>query len=236
MTNINCPKYLQGYAVRVTNLDDCGNPEFGECGFAVSEGYIQITMTPNVEEPDEFKQKNARGTYLTNQRSRPLLNWIDISAQFREVDFELFSMITGQTKILNDAAPTPQVVGLGLTEANFASGNVAIELWMGNDEGECGEGQLPWYGYNLLPWVVEGAVGEASPVTNGMINFTLNSRTRKGTPWGVGPYDVELSSLVGNAPRPLVAALPTDAHWWGPIQTQLAPPDPSCGCQTLSSS
>lgn len=235
MTNINCPKYLQGYSVRVTNLDDCGNPEFGECGFATSDGFIQATLAPNVEAPDEFKQKNAHGVYLTNQRSRPLLNWIDLTIQFREVDFELFSMVTGQTKILNDAV-SPEVVGLGLTEANFATGNIALELWMGNDEEACGEGDLPWYGYNLLPWVVEGAVTTVDPVTNGMINFTIASRTRKGTPWGVGPYDVELSSIGANEPRPLVASVPTDAHWWGPIQTQLAPPESSCGCQTLSSS
>jgi hypothetical protein len=235
MSNINCPKYLQGYTVRVTQLDECGEPEFGDCAFATSDGYIQATLTPNVEEPDEFKQKNAHGIYLTNQRSRPLLNWVDVSVQFRKVDFELFSMITGAPKILNDAAPTPQVIGTGLAESTFATGNVAIELWMGNDEEECGEDALPWYGYNLLPWVVEGAVTEVSPIANGMINFTVASRTRKGTPWGVGPYDVVLPALGGDA-VPLFAAVPSDAHWWGPIQTQVAPPEESCGCQFLSSS
>ena len=234
MANVNCPKYLQGFTARVTMLDECGNPEFGECAFATSDGYIQVTLAPNVEDPDEFKQKNAHGQYLTNQRSRPLLNWVDITAQFREVDFELFAMVTGQTKILNDASPTPEVIGLGLTESNFATGNIALELWMGNDEQDCGDSDLPWYGYNLLPWVVEGAVTEVSPITNDMINFTIASRTRKGTPWSVGPYDV----LLDNAgdPHPLFAGLPTDAHWWGPIQTQLAPPEPSCGCQALTSS
>lgn len=235
MANVNCPVYLQGHTVRATLLDVCGNPEFGDCAFAVSDGYIQATLANNVEEPDEFKQKGANGNYIANQRSRPLLNWVDVTIQFQRVDFELFHIITGLTKVLNDAAPTPEVIGLGTTEDNFATANFALELWMGNTEQECGEDDLPWYGYDLLPWVVEGAVTERSPITNGLITFTIAGRTRKGTPWGVGPYDVLLTD-VGATPSPLFSPIPTNAHHWGPIQTQLAPPEDACGCQFLTSS
>jgi hypothetical protein len=233
MANINCPNYVQGYTARVTRLDECGNPEFGECGYAVSDGYIQISATSNVEDGDEFKQKNAHGTYLVNQRSRPLLNWVDISMQFSRVDFELFNIITGMSLIVNDAAPTPLTVGLGLTESNFATANFALETWMGNSEEECDPAGLPFYGYNLWPWVVEGAwAPEEVVITNDLISFTITGRTRGGTPWDVGPWDVILDNVL--APSPLLAPLPTDAHWWF-LQTQLAPPDDACGCSELAS-
>jgi hypothetical protein len=35
-------------------------------------------------------------------------------------------------------------------------------------------------------------------------------------------------------PSPLFTAIPTDTHHL-PIWTQLAPPEPECGCQSLSS-
>jgi hypothetical protein len=69
-------------------------------------------------------------------------------------------------------------------------------------------------------------------ITNDLITFTVVGRTRKGTPWGVGPYDVVRDS-VGD-PSPLFTAIPTDTHHL-PIWTQLAPPAAECGCQALSS-
>lgn len=237
MTNVQCPtqpKFLQGYSVRVTQLDDCGNPEFGECAYAVSDGFIQVTLTPNIADGDEFQQKNAHGIFMTNQRSRRQLNWYDVSIQFREVDYELYAMLTGNPTIVNDASP-PETIGIGVTASDFATSNVAIELWMGQDEEPCGEDGLPWYGYDLIPWFIDGAVSEEGPVTNGMINFTLTGRSRKGTPWGVGPWDVLLSSVTGD-PMPLFSPVPTDAYRWGPISTQVPPPDPTCGCKPLISS
>lgn len=230
MANVNCPVYLQGFNARVTRLDVCGEPDAGACGFAVSDGWIQAVLTPNNEDPDEFKQKNAAGVFLANQRSRPLLNWVDVSIQFQKVDFELFEMITGLPLVLNDATPTPEAMGIGMTESDYATANFALELWMGNTEQACEVGELPWYGYSLLPWVVEGTIGEAVTILNGLITFTVIGRTRKGTPWGIGPYNVVLDNT--GAASPLFTGLPDDAHWWQ-LQTQLEPPEPSCGCQEL---
>lgn len=233
MANINCPKYVQGFSARATRLDICGNPDFGDCGFAVSDGYIQVTATSNQEDPDEFKQKNAHGIFLTNQRSRPLLNWVDLSMQFHQVDFELFNIITGLDLVVDDATPDPFTIGVGLTEANYATANFALEVWMGNAEEECDPSGLPYYGYNLWPWVVEGSwAPEEVVITNDLINFTITGRTRKGTPWDIGPWDVVLDNT--GTPSPLFEPLPDDAHWWL-LQTQLAPPDEDCGCQPLVS-
>lgn len=231
MTNLACFKPLQGDTLRVTRLDECGNPEFGACAFGVSDGFVQATLTPNTEDGERFLQRNAAGRAIVNQRSAPSLNWYDVSLQFQEIDPELFTIITG-LQPYEDAAGN--VIGFPVTESDFATANFALELWMGNAEEECPPtgAPLPFYGYNLLPWVTEGALSEDITITNDLITFTVVGRTRKGSPWGVGPYDVLRSA--GGAPVPLPTAIPTDTHHL-PIWTQLPPPEPECGCQSLSS-
>jgi len=230
MANVACFKPLQGETLRVTRLDECGNPEFGDCAFAVSDGFVQATLTPNTEEGERFLQRTANGNAIINQRGRTILNWYDVSIQFQEVDPELFTIITGLSPYYNDQN---EVIGFPVTESEFATANFALEIWMGNAEEACLPGQpLPFYGYNLLPWVTEGALMEDITITNDLITFTVTGRTRKGTPWGDGPYDVALDQA--GDPTPLFTPIPADTHHL-PIWTQLAPPAPECGCQSLSS-
>jgi hypothetical protein len=229
VTNLLCAKPLQGSTLRVTRLDECGNPEFGECAYGVSDGYVQAVITPNTEEGERFLQRTANGNAIVNQRGKPILNWYDVSIQFQEVDAELFTILTGLQPYMDDQ---DRVIGFPVTESDFATANFALELWMGNAEEACAPGALPYHGYNLLPWVTEGALSEDITITNDLITFTVMGRTRKGTPWGVGPYDVVVDQA--GDPSPLFTAIPTDTHHL-PIWTQLPPPEAECGCQSLSS-
>jgi hypothetical protein len=226
--NLLCAKPLQGSTLRVTRLDVCGNPEFGDCAYGVSDGYVSATITPNTEEGERFLQRTASGRAIVNQRGAPILNWYDVSIQFQEVDPELFTILTGLSPYYDDQ---DRVIGFPVTESEFATANFALELWMGNAEEAC-TGADPFYGYNLLPWVTEGALAEDITITNDLITFTVVGRTRKGTPWGVGPYDVVV--LENGDPSPLYTAIPDDTHHL-PIWTQLAPPEAVCGAQALSS-
>lgn len=229
MANLACFKPLQGETMRVTRLDECGNIEFGDCAYAVSGGYVSITMTPNTEEGERFLQRTANGSAIVNQRGRPILNWYDVSIAFAEVDPELFTIITGLEPYTDDQ---DRVIGFPVTEEHYATANFALEAWMGNAEEACLPGANPFFGYNLLPWVTEGALTEDIVIQNDLITFTVAGRTRKGTPWGTGPYDVVLD--LNGDPSPLYTAIPDDTHHF-PIWTELAPPTASCGCQSLSS-
>lgn len=231
MANLVCAKPLQGETLRATRLDSCGDPEFGTDAFGTSDGYIEATLTPNVEAPDEFKQKGANGKFIVNQRSRPLLNWYDISVQFQEVDPELFTLLTGLDPCVDSQDRT---IGFIVTEEKFATANFALELWIGNAEEPCPPSGVrePFFGYSLLPWVVEGALGGDVTIANGLITFTINGRTRAGTPWGAGPYDVVLDE--NGDPAELPCPIPDDTHKLQ-IWTQLPPPEPVCGLQTLTS-
>lgn len=230
MTNLVCARPVQGETMRVTLLDECGNPEYGECAYATSEGFVEIVLTPEVAEGEDFMQRGANGNLLVNQRSAPSLRWYTVSMQFAEVDPELFTIITGLEPYLDDQGNT---IGFPVTVSDFATANFALEVWMGTSEQACVPGDpYPFYGYNLLPWVVEGALMEDITIANAAITFTVTGRTRTGTPWGTGPYDVV--RLGDGTPSPLFTAIPDDTHHL-PIWTQLAPPEASCGCQSLSS-
>jgi len=230
-----CYKPLQGATFRVTRVDDCGFPMYEECAFAVSDGQTQIEITPNEEDGDRFLQKNAAGRALVNQESIPLLNWFDFTITMAEVDPELFYLMTGSRLIDDYTTPTPFHIGNAYGTNNWAAGNFGLEVWTGTSEEACPTPPAivaPWYGYLLLPWAINGRITDAITVGNDLITFTITGRTRSGTPWGTGPFDVMLDAA--GLPAPLVDPVEDDEHFLD-IWTQLPPPLPECGCQTLSS-
>jgi hypothetical protein len=213
--------------MRVTRLDgNCCSPVEGDCSTVVSSGFISVSMTDNIEPPDEFKTKNAAGDYCYPPvRTRPLLNWIETEIMFCQVDPELFELITG-SPIVTDA--DGNAVGFGSDNDTYATGRFALEVWTNlAGSSACTDGER--YGYLLLPCMKEGTFGDLT-IENGPINFTVNAVTNGFNDWGVGPYDVVTDEF--GLPSPLLSAIPTDRqrHWQ---LTQRAPPEPSCGCQPL---
>lgn len=228
MTNKACIYPLQSATFRVTQLDQCGAPIFGPCGYAVTDGYTQVEITPNTTDGTQFQQLNAAGRPLVNQQARTILNWFDYSIIMAVKDPELFFLMTGSDIFLDYGG---LAAGNEITSDNYATGRFALEVWLGTSEQVCGPGNAPYYGYILLPFTVDGKLTENITAANELITFTFAGRTSKGSNWGVGPYDVMLNSLL--LPAPLTTAVSTQAHYLDLI-TQLPPPEPDCGCLTLT--
>lgn len=232
MANNGCFKPLQGATFRVTELDACGNPIYDECSYAVSDGQTQIEITPNTSDGQTFQQLNAAGVPIVNQQARTILNWMDYQVIMAVKDPELFFLMTGADIFLDYAGLS---AGNVITESNYATGNFALEVWLGTSEESCPPPpavQAPFYGYILLPFTNDGKLTESVTVANDLITFTLSGRTRKGNSWGVGPYHVMLDD--GGLPAPLPTALDPNAHWLD-LWTQYPPPAPDCGCLELVS-
>jgi hypothetical protein len=232
MTNLVCRKPLQGATFRVTKLDECGVPAFGECGYAVSDGQTQIEITPNTTDGQTFQQLNAAGRPLVNQQARTIFNWMDYEIIMAVNDPELFYLMTGEDLFLDYGGLS---AGNYITEDNYATGNFALEIWLGNAQEECPPApgvQAPFYGYILLPWTNDGKLSDSITVANDLITYTFSGRTRVGSPWGTGPYDVMLDG--SGLPAPLSNPVSADTHYLE-IATQLPPPLPDCGCLTLVS-
>src|SRR5262249_24298965 len=70
---------IQGTRLRATRVDSCGAPVGGSDAYTVTDGFISVAMKDNVDTGDEFKTKKASGEYCVNQRSKPELNWIELT-------------------------------------------------------------------------------------------------------------------------------------------------------------
>lgn len=220
---------VQGKMIRATLVDECGEVVTGSCAYATSRCFASVSMSDNVEAGEEIKVKAADGQYCVNQRSSPLLNWIDVTINLLQVDPELVAILTGAPVVYDGDG---NAVGFQTTATTFATASFALEVWSGIGKDPYGtpcSGEDTLYGYTLLPWLVEGSTGEMV-IENGAANLTITAITSNGTQWGEGPYDVVKTSL--GAASPLLEPLDTDVHrhqQW----TEVAPPAAVAGCQTL---
>jgi len=230
MANLGCFKPLQGATFRVTKLDECGNPLFDECSYAVSDGQTEIEITPNTTDGQQFQQLNAAGRPLVNQQADTILNWFDYKVTMAVKDPELFWLMTGADIFLDYGGLS---AGNVITSDNYATGRLALEVWLGNADEVCPPGvPAPFFGYILLPFTNDGKLTDSITVANDLITYTFTGRSRVGTPWGVGPYDVMLDN--GGLPAPLPTPISSNAHYLD-LGTQLPPPLPECGCLELIS-
>src|SRR5699024_6712533 len=92
-------------------------------------------------------------------------------------------------------------------------------------------------GYFLLPYEVGGAPGGWTLV-DGTATFTLNGRTKAGSLWRRGPYNITHDANGDHSPtlEPIASGYNGDDsdpyHRPADIVT-IAPPEASCGCQEL---
>jgi hypothetical protein len=218
--------------VRVTALNSCGVPVTG-CSTVVTDGIISIEMTMEYEDRQEFFVKNGDGRFCVRRTDKPILKWINIVGTFCNVDPELVNLMTGDPLYMDDAAE-PTAIGYSTDEDTTATANFALEAWSRIASDVPGTGGEEW-GYTLLPWVIEGTVGDVT-LENGAANFVVNARTNSGTGWGLGPYFVDYSDNPAGSTTPvrLLTPMLTSQHRRMFI-TRLAPPDAACGCQDLDS-
>jgi hypothetical protein len=221
--------YLQGRRIRMTRLDACFRPVYGDDSVAVSKGFVSVSYTANTVESDEINQQNASGEVCLYEPSQPSLTGYGVEIVFCEVDPELFSLVTGQEVYLDgDGNPIGFSVG---TDIDISESRFAFELWMGTKKTDtCANPNAQGkYGYLLLP-ALQGGIVTDFEVQNGAINFTITgAATRDGNQWGKGPFNV---MLVGGNPAPLVTAISPQKHLLL-INVEVAPPEPYVGTRPL---
>lgn len=227
----SCDSYIQGIRMRATRLDECGAPVEGSCSTVVSKGFVSIAVSNNETSPTEISQVLADGTRAYFIQTPKILNNITATITFAEVDPELFELMTGSPLVLDDTTPTPVAQGFRTDSAAYGLANVALEVWTNLARSSCEvDGTTRRWGYYLMPWLYQGVVGKPT-FENGSVNFTVNEAvTRDGTPWGTGPYDIQLDNTA--APSPLFSPLPSTTHDLI-YKVNLEPPAASCGCTAL---
>lgn len=227
-----CHSVIRAPAARVTRLDACGAPVDSTCAYAVTSGFITITLTKVYQERQDALRLNANGDICVDKPKAPILRWYEVAIEFCNVDPELFNIVSAEPLILNDAV-APVAVGWCTLPGSAESVNFALEFWVGTEDEGCDDGAVT-YGYGILPRVIQGTIGDVA-IGNDVVTFTVTAITRAGNDWGTGPYNVLVNESGVNAgfPGPLLTAIDTQAHkcfFW----TELPPPDGQCGCQDLT--
>jgi hypothetical protein len=217
-----CFSVVRGKRVRVTELDDCGEPLFGG-DFVVSDGFVQVALTAELEEGDEYIQKNADGRLCINLKNPDSLKRLNVTVDWCNVDPELISVVTGLPVELDGA----DAVGFRIQSGEYDK-KWALEVWTGLGEDSCDEAGDLEYGYLLVPFVTGSTFGDIT-IANATTTFQTMGFTKGNSGWGVGVYDV-----IGSPPGPLDDPMgPTDLALLR--VTTVAPPAAVCGAQTITS-
>lgn len=222
-----CLPLLQFDAVRVTRQDVCGNNTATGCDYATSEAAVTLALTNQNQDRQEYLQLNGKGEICVDVTKEPQLRWIDFELTMCNVDPEFFNIITGEPLVLSDAV-SPVAIGWDTTQEGPLNSFFGLEAWV--NTGEC-DPAGPRYGYFVMPRAI-GAQVQGETLENGNINLTVTGRTKRDSPWGLGPYNVRLieAALNNGAPAPLLTTVTASLHK-RMFFTHLAPPPGVCGCQ-----
>jgi hypothetical protein len=213
-------KSLKGRVMRITRLDACGIPVVGDCSSIVTDGFITVSFTPNVESGEEFTQKNAWGDFCISEKDADRTKWFDVAISMCEVDPDVLDIIGGGN-VINDGTDN---IGAAFGENSDADA-FAIEVWTKQAGGSCEGGTSEW-GYFVAPFVQNGSIDGSFEIANAALTAGLKGEAQKATDaWGVNPYlDNPLLTVDGFPPENFMAV----------VRTTVQPPEVTDGCVALS--
>ena len=225
-----CLPLVKGRRIRVTRLDGCGRPIYGDDSQVISKGFVSVSFTANTTETDEINQTNASGEVCIYEPSETSLVGYGVEIQFCKVDPDLLALVTGQNVVL--AADGETAIGFDIdTKIGLENSNFALELWTGSPTGDaCATDQAQGqFGYILLAYLRGGILGDFT-VENAAVTFTVTgANTREGNAWGVGPYNV---TTINGVPGPMATPITTSTAL-RTMLVDLAPPADECGARPL---
>lgn len=226
-----CRPEARGKVIRITKLDACGAPVEGATSTLVTKSFVSVQNTPNYTDPEEIQQLDANGDICVDDQTDPAFRWIDLTITLCTTDPFFVNLVTGDPLVVDDATPTPNTVGWRIDSDLTGTANFALEVWTGITGQACDPGGFPEYGYWLYPWVTQARWGEWT-IENGPLLTTFTARTKGGSGWGVGPYNIRRDATTPATLEPLLTAIGPTTHLHRQVTT-LAPPTPACGAIVL---
>lgn len=250
-----CTSYVGARRLRVTKLDRCGKPLTGSTGsYAVSSGFVSVEIETEIEEGDDYTEKNAGGDLCVSDKGQDNLKWLTVSIEFCRVDPALFQLMNPTWKLVTNASG--EATGFRIGQKMSDQDGFALELWPkisggssgcddGNEDQDVDENYpVTPSGYFLLPYVL-GTAPDSWTLENGTATFTLTGRTKAPSQWGKGPWAVTRDE--NGTPSPLLVPIENGSgnsgiqapdgeydpdHFHADVVT-IAPPPTACGAQDL---
>lgn len=216
--------------VRITRVDACGRPVYGECNAVVSRCIATITDSPEVEEAEARTQTGFDGTPCFTAPGCDTVSYHELEITWSEISIDGFSILNPGYRITRDSSG--QAIGMFANNKIDCSTGYAIEVWAsaGGQSDICvGEtdAEGAWY-YRVYPWISGATPGEVTMGGTDEVAFPMTGRTKSGSRWGRGPYMV---TLMDGVPSPLPEPFDPDEDepFWEGLVT-LPPPEADCDC------
>lgn len=221
-----CFTPVLGKRIRMTVVDECGNlPASGaEDMMVVTDGFISVALSAEVEDGTEIITKKADGSMCVNEMTASSFKRFTIEMEFCGVDPGSLSVSTNAEIYENyEAIAAGIVVPEGTINKKFS-----LELWTGLSGEACASGEEEASGYMLLPFIQAGVLGDITIDGENAVTFSMTGAyTKGGNAWGTGPYFVMADGV-----DPAVLPTPLDPldHLLL-VRTGIAPPASVCGLQ-----
>jgi hypothetical protein len=212
---------IKGRRLRLTALDECGVPDtVGTCASIVTEGFITVTWSLEVEEGEEYTQKNAWGDFCISEKDSDRIKWVNVSFSLCEIDPGILQMVGGGNAVTNGADTIGATFGQEPNPLAFG-----VEVWTKMAGAGACSGGTPEWGYFVTPYVRNGMLDGDITVENGPLSSGLKGEAIGASDaWGVGPY--------GDNPMLNVAGFPA-GDIFGLVTTTVQPPAVTVGCVAL---
>ena len=216
-------KSIKGRRLRLTRLDECGAPDTAaDCGVIVTEGFVSVTLSNEVESGEEYTQKNAWGDFCIAEKDGDRIKWVNVTIEMCEVDPEILDMVGGANPVSTGTDTIGATFG---TEPNPNS--FALEVWTkkaGADACSSTSGNPDW-GYFIVPFVRNGSLDGDLTVENAPLTLSLKGEgVGANAAWGIGPH--------GDNPMKAAAGFP-EGDLYGMVVTDVQPPAVTDGCVSI---
>lgn len=216
---------VNGLVIRGTKVDNCGRPIYGDGSRVVSDGFVSLALTMNIDDGTAITVNNAAGVQCVNKPAVPKIQSIGGVLTFCQVDPDFYTLMTGQPKVVDPA--TGDAVGFqvrsGVRPGDIS---VALEWWSEVPGAACDEGVTAQWGYGLLQFMQGGVIGDFT-IENGAVTFQVsNLVTKDGSAWDDGPYNVVTDA--NGDPAGLQEPIQNDGHLHVQVTT-IAPPEVTDG-------
>lgn len=127
MAQVNCPSSVQACALRIVRRDATGAKVTGATAGYVTDAMARLTITPDIEDGQEFQEKNACGSFIINSRDRDLIKRFDLELDLLIPDPEISELLTADALIVsggNNIGAQGPALGVAPTD-----NGVSIEWW-----------------------------------------------------------------------------------------------------------
>ncbi len=224
-----CFQSIQGLCLRVTRLDSCCRPPSSGTpdSFVVSDSFITLSLTAELEEPDEFTVKLANGKLCINEIGCATLKRYTVEVSLCQANPSLFEIMGGVNTVLDFNG---DIVGYEIDQDLGRCGKFSLEFWTRVPQDQCATGDFTNYVYWLLPCLQNGRVGDIT-IENGPLEFTFTADAIPSSTWGIGPYDVVAVDDL-NTPGPLLSSITCQTA----LHVQLTTVAPPCDSTDICAS